>query len=157
MRKCHFSDGAEPSGNAIHCENLLRLYQLTYDKSYLEQAEDILKAVQKYIENYSPGYCYHILNLIRYYNQHAVTAVVALNKQRQHEEEIKKLFYHTFIPHRAIVWRKVDDETLDRLIPFSAKQIPINGQTTLYLCDKSGVCAKPLTDFSEMIAAVNNL
>ena len=34
LRKSQFSDGAEPSGNAIHCENLLRLYQLTLDRKY---------------------------------------------------------------------------------------------------------------------------
>ncbi len=130
---------------------------MTYEKSYLEQAEDILKAVQKYIENYSPAYCYHMLNLIRYYDQHAVTAVVALNAEGQHKEEIMKLFYHTFIPHRAIIWRQPDDGMLATVAPFSTKQAPINGLTTLYLCDKSGVCNKPITDISEMIAAVNKL
>lgn len=157
LRKCHFSDGAEPSGNAIHCENLLRLYQMTYDKSYLEQAEDIFKAAQKYIDNYSPGYCYHMLNLIRYYDTRAITAVVALNEQQQYRDEIQKLFYHAYIPHRCIIWRSIHEENLQKIAPFTAQQVPIDGHTTLYLCEKGGVCAKPLTEFSEMITAVNAL
>ena len=98
LRKSQFSDGAEPSGNAVHCENLLRLYQLTFDNNYLQQAEDVFKAAQKYIKNYSPGYCYHVMNLMRYYDQHAMTAVVALNGQEQYRDELRKLFYHTYLP-----------------------------------------------------------
>lgn len=156
LRKCQFSDGAEPSGNAIHCENLLRLYQLTNNDKYLDQAEDILKAVQKYVDNYPPGYCYHLLNLMRYYDQHAVTAVVALNKKEQHQEELMQLFYHSYLPHLSIMWRKEGDEKLWRLIPFAEKQEPINGKTTLYLCHK-GSCSKPLTEFSDMMAAIHEL
>ncbi len=157
LRKCHFSDGAEPSGNAIHCENLLRLYQLTYNKGYLEQAADILRAAQKYIDNYSPGYCYHMINLIRYYDQDAITVVVALNKKSQHKEELEKLFYESFIPHRSIIWRQMDDEALFKIAPFTATQQPIKGHTTLYLCQKGGVCLQPLTDFAEMVEAIKKL
>lgn len=154
LRKCQFSDGAEPSGNAIHCENLLRLYQLSSDRNYLEQAEDILTAVEHYINNYSPGYCYHLLNLIRYYDKHAITAVVSLNEEEEHKEDILKLFYHRFMPHRTIVWRHYDDTGLAKIIPFAAMQVPIKGKTTLYMCTTGGVCQKPITEFSEMITAV---
>lgn len=153
LRKCQFSDGAEPSGNAIHCENLLKLYQITNHEDYLNQAEDILKAVVKYIDNYSPGYCYHLLNLIRYYDQKAETAVVALNANEENRSELLQLFNQTYLPHLSVVWRTENDETLKRLIPFMDKQAPVNGRTTLYLCQK-GVCQKPMTDLSEMVAAI---
>lgn len=156
LRKCQFSDGAEPSGNAIHCENLLRLYQLTLDNHYLEQAEDILKASKKFIDSYSPGYCYHILNLLRYYDRQAITAVVALAPQEQHRNELQQLFYHNFMPHRAIIWKKEDDNSLVKIIPFVEKQKVINSQTTLYLC-QHGVCTKPMTELSEIIEAIHKL
>lgn len=156
LRKCQFSDGAEPSGNAIHCENLLRLYQLTLDNHYLEQAEDILKASKKFIDGYSPGYCYHILNLIRYYDRQAITAVVALIPQEQHRNELQQLFYHNFMPHRAIIWKREDDNSLVKIIPFVEKQKAIDGQTTLYLC-QHGVCTKPMTELSEIIEAIHKL
>lgn len=155
LRKCQFSDGAEPSGNAIHCENLLRLYQLTFDEKYLRQAEDIFKAAQKFIENYSPGYCYHMMNLIRYYDTHATTAVIALNEKDQYREELRQLFYHAYLPHRAIIWSRPGDDQLKKILPFTANQRCVNGYTTLYLCEK-GVCQKPLTELSEMIAAVHH-
>jgi uncharacterized protein len=156
LRKCQFADGAEPSGNAIHCENLLRLHDLTFDSDYLEQAEDIFKAVKKNIEHYSPGYSYHALNLVRYYDSRHVTAVIALNEHEQHKEQLKQLFYHSYISSRSIIWRHQNDRDLFRLSPFIEQQKPLNGKTTLYLCQK-GVCLKPLTDLSEMMAEVRKL
>lgn len=156
LRKTQFSDGAEPSGNSIHCENLLRLYQLTFDEKYLRQAEDIFKAAQQFIEHYSPGYCYQLMNLTRYYDQHAVTAVVALNAKEDYRDELRQLFYHNYFPHKAIIWNRSDDETLATMIPSVTDQRSINGHTTLYLCH-NGVCQKPLTELSEMINVVYNL
>ena len=108
------------------------------------------------MENYSPGYCYHIMNLMRYYDNKSLTAVIALNKEEQYHDELRQLFYHSYLPHRAIVWRHIDDEKLMEAIPFLKQQKPINGKTTLYLCHK-GVCDQPLTELSEMITAVRKL
>lgn len=155
LRKCQFSDGAEPSGNAIHCENLFRLYQITLEPRYLEHAEDILKATKKFIDNYSPGYCYHMINLMRYFDPQPITAVIALNDKEHHRDELQQLFYNNFMPHRSIIWRREGDKSLAKLIPILEKQAPINGKTTLYLCHK-GVCSKPITELSEMIEAVHN-
>lgn len=156
LRKCQFSDGAEPSGNAVHAENLLRLYQLTSDNSFLEQAEHIFKAVKKYIDNYPPGYTYHLLDLIRYYDTHAVTIMVALNEKEQYRQELQQILYHTYLPHRAIIWKRQDDPRLSQYIPYLSKQEPIKGKTTLYLCHK-GVCLEPLTELSDMITALRKL
>jgi hypothetical protein len=156
LRKCQYSDGAEPSGNAIHCENLLKLYQITLEKEYLNQAEDILKAVYKYIENYSPGYCYHMLNILRYYDTKAVTAVVAFNENRTHEQELRRLFFNIFLPDTATIWKSYKDEKLNKLIPFASNYEPIDGKTALYLCHH-GACSRPITLLSEMIAAVQEL
>ena len=155
LRKSQFSDGAEPSGNAIHCENLLRLYQLTLDKKYLYQAEDVLKAVQKYIQDYPPGYCYHMMNLMRYYNRHAVTAVIALNEKEDYKDELRQLLYHAYFPHKALTFIRQNDEKLKMLIPFAADQKPLNGKTTFYLCHQ-GVCQKPITELPAMITALHN-
>lgn len=68
IRRCLFSDGAEPSGNSVHSENLLRLYQITGEKEYLLQAEDIFKAASAEIESYPIGYCYLMMSLMRYFD-----------------------------------------------------------------------------------------
>ncbi|MCE5317378.1 MAG: thioredoxin domain-containing protein [Parachlamydia sp.] len=154
LRKVQFSDGAEPSGNAVHCENLLRLYALTLDPQYLIDAEDVLRTAHKFIDNYAPGYCYHVMNLARYYDKQARTFVVALNEQETHLEALRQLLYTTFIPHRSVIWRRENDSVLLEEIPFMKEQKPIEGKTTLYICQK-GVCQKPLTDLAEMTSALS--
>lgn len=156
LRKCQFADGAEPSGNSIHCENLLRLYQLTANGDYLNQARDVLKAAEKYIESYAPGYCYHIMNLNRFYDKRAPTIVIALNGKEQWKKELQELLYQNFIPHKTIVWRREQETELFKLLPFVAEQKPMNGKTTLYIC-YAGVCTKPLNDLAEMKEALKKL
>lgn len=156
LRKCQFSDGAEPSGNAIHCENLLRLYQLTSDLDYLDQAEDIFRAVKKYLDNYSPGYCYHMMNLNRFYDRHAPTIVVALNDKEEGGHEIRQAIYSHFIPHKSVIWSRNSDKQLLEFIPFLQKQTPIDNKTTVYICHE-GICQKPLINHQEILESIHRL
>lgn len=153
LRRCQFSDGAEPSGNAMHCQNLLKLYQLTGDTIYLEGAEDILRAVTELVDNYPPGYSYHLINLNRYYNKDAPQYIIALNDAEEYKDELFELLNSHMIPHRSIIWRRESDPRLLYVIPELKSQGPINGRTTLYLCHQ-GVCKKPVTLFSEMREAI---
>jgi len=155
IRNCQFSDGAEPSGNAVHEENLLRLYQLTNNADYLHQAEDIFKAVRYYLESYSPGYSYHVMNLDRYYDKKAPTIVIALNSKRDHEGELRKLIFESFIPHKAVIWLQ-EDVDLEELIPMVKDKIPQEDKTVLYVCYQ-GYCAQPLSDFDKMKQAIEKL
>lgn len=155
LRRCQFSDGAEPSGNAIHAENLLKLYQLTQEPDYLEQAEDVFQAVQEYLENYPLGYCYHVMDLQRYFDNKAPTLVIALNSDKEYEKELKQTLYEQFIPHKAVIWQNQDVDMED-LLPFIKDQIAQNDRTTLYICYE-GVCQKPLDQLPEMIEAIGRL
>lgn len=153
LRRCQFSDGAEPSGNAVHGENLLRLYQITGDENYLNQAEDILRAVNRFIQGYSPGYIYHMMDLQWYYDKQAPTLVVALNKDEENRDQISKLIYKQYIPHKAVIWKKLEDQKLDRLAPLVHEYKPLKEQTTLYICHR-GVCEEPLVNLQEMEKAL---
>ncbi len=48
---------------------------------YQREAEDILRAVKLFADNYPPGYIYHAMNIQRYYDKQAPTIVVALNER----------------------------------------------------------------------------
>ena len=155
LRKCLFSDGAEPSGNAVHTENLLKLYQITLDPNYLKQAEDILCAVKKYLDVYPPGYCYHVMNLNKYYDKESPLIVVSLNEDDD-GEEIKKRIYQQFIPHKAVIFRKEDDQKLFELIPFLKDKVTLDGKTTLYVCN-DGVCLNPANNTKEIFEKISRL
>ncbi|MBS4168424.1 thioredoxin domain-containing protein [Parachlamydia sp. AcF125] len=157
IRKCQFSDGAEPSGNAIQCENLLRFYQLTHEYSYLKNASDILRGARKLMEHYPPGYCYHLMNLHKYYAKDRLpTITIALNSQHAHFQELCQNLYQHFIPHKAVIWRYPDDELLFNLLPFVKEQVPLHDQTTLYIC-YGKQCDYPLVNLSEMLKAIGKL
>ncbi len=155
LRKCQFADGAEPSGNAIHCENLLRLYQITGREQYMNQAEDILRAVGEYLDSYPPGYCYHVMNLQRYYDRKASSLVIALNSNRQNEVELKHLIYSNFIAHKSIVWQSQDVD-LEELIPSIKEQEARQDKTTLYICH-NGVCQSPFNTLQSSQSAIEKL
>jgi uncharacterized protein YyaL (SSP411 family) len=156
LQRSQFSDGAEPSGNAIHTENLLRLNQLTYNPNYLRQAEDVLKAAQTFIETYPPGYCYHVINLNRYYDVKSPTIVVALNDDEEHRGEIEEAIFQSYIPHKAVIWMRENDEYLMSLLPHLKVNPSLGKQTTLYICTNR-VCNKPLTDLKMMKEALSKL
>ncbi|MBS0634227.1 MAG: thioredoxin domain-containing protein [Verrucomicrobia bacterium] len=149
VRKTHFSDGAEPSGNAVHAENLLRLYQITGNARFRDEAEDIFKAVKRFMDSYPLGYCYHLIGLERYYDKKKQSVVIALNKNRDLEAEIKNALRTKHSPHHVIVWCVPGDKG-EHVKPTQ------DDQTTLYLCHE-GACQAPLTNKEEILKALQQL
>ena len=141
LRRCELYDSALPSGNSLHAENLLRLYQITQNREYWIQAEDILKVAKSYIEAYPQGATYHLLALMRYLDKGAPTFIIALDKNDSLKNELNVLIHTEFIPHNAIIWAE------------DSEYIPIEGKTTLYIC-KQGKCLSPISDWSEMEKAI---
>ncbi len=153
VRKCQFSDGAEPSGNGVHAENLLRLYEITGNDHYLKQAEDVLKAVRPHLEAYPPGYSYQMMNIERYYSRRTPLLVIALNEKKEFAQEIQNWIFEKFIPYKSVIWREEGDEHLFSLVPYCREQRPLDGKTTLYLCIQ-GVCKEPLNDLDDIRRAI---
>lgn len=156
LRKCLYSDGAEPSGNAIQCENLLRLWQITYNEAFLNEAEDILKAVKTYVDNYPPGYAYHMMNLNRYYDKDAPVIVIALNSEQEYKKEIEQLISGEYLPHKTLIWRHESEKKLFDLVPSTKNYIPKENRTTLYVC-RRGVCQEPISDVRTMGEVLHKL
>ena len=150
LRRFEFYDAAEPSGNAVHCENLLRLYQFTQENSYLEKAEGILKAAKPSIEAYPAGSFYPLRALQRYLEGQGITIVVALDENRSLKKEIQKAFSSRFLPFSCIIYKEKEDQLLTELIPSLVDKNPVNGQTAIYICTKEH-CEPPLQDFSVFV------
>ena len=144
VRPCDFYDGAEPSGNAVHSENLLRLHQMTHEASYLRQAEDIMKAAKAYLDSVAPAACYHMMVLLRYFDREAPTLVVVPNVKEAGLKEISQAFAKVFSPHLVTLWKRGED------FPLEKDKIAIQGKTTAYLCRKNR-CEAPLTKLGEIV------
>jgi uncharacterized protein YyaL (SSP411 family) len=156
LRKCEYYDGAEPSGNAVHCQNLLRLYQLIQDEKYLTQAEDILKASKHFIEAYPPGACYHLISLHRYLDAQAPTIIIALDEEQSLKSEIHEILSSQFIPHASVIWKEGKDALLPTLIPSLVDKNPIDGQTAIYIC-RQDHCQAPLLEKGQILKALETL
>jgi uncharacterized protein YyaL (SSP411 family) len=150
IRKCEYYDGAEPSGNAVHCENLLRLYKITRDEKYLKSAEAILKGAKNYIEMYPPGACYHLLSLQFYLDLKAPTIVIALDEERSLEQEITQHIATQFNPHLQVIWKAANDSELLKWIPSLVDKNPVDGQTAIYFCQETH-CEAPLIEKEEIL------
>lgn len=153
LRKCNFYDGAEPSGNALHAENLLRLYQITQEDQYLVQAEDILKSAKIFMETNAAGSCYHLMALQRYYDKKSATLVIALDEKATLDQCFTQL-YTLFTPHTVLVWKKPGEEIT--LIPALADKHPIGGVTTVYLC-RQQLCEAPIVEKEALLKAIETL
>jgi uncharacterized protein YyaL (SSP411 family) len=156
LQRCEFYDGAEPSGNAVHCENLLRLYQLTGEDKYLSQAEDILKAAKHTIEAYPAGACYHLLALQRYEDLKASTLIIALDGEQTLRKEIHNAISSRYLSHVVVIWKEENDTLLPSLIPSIVDKNPIDGQTALYLCHQDR-CSPPLIEKGQILQALETL
>lgn len=106
IRKCEFYDGALPTGNAVHAENLLRLFAITGNELYEKAAEDILKAAKLFIESYPPGTAYFLKALLLLHSKNAGT--VSLNKEASFDlrEKVVCLIANHFNPHLTTVWKE---------------------------------------------------
>jgi len=122
LRRCELYDSLQPSGNSLHVENLLRLHQITNNRSYWIQAEDVLKAAKECIEFYPTESLYHLVSLMRYVNRDAPTFIIALDEDRSLRKELNRLIHTHFIPHATTIWADDDSE-----YPL------IEGRTTLYV------------------------
>jgi len=145
LRRCELYDSSQPSGNALHAENLLRLYQITHSHDYLVQAEDILKVANNFIETYPQGATYHLQNLMRYLDQDLPTLVVSLDQDLTLKNEIQNLVFSNYIPHLTLSFRE------------NSKEYPLeDGKTTFYFCSR-GRCHRAITDFKEVENFIDRL
>lgn len=156
MRRCEFIDGALPSANAVHCENLIRLYQMSGDERYWEQAQDILRAVKDSLDGFNPSYCYHLIALHWAIDPTAANITIALNENEDYQAEIRAVLARCFIPYKSIVWRREGDEHLFDLLPLTKEQKSIDGKTTVYI-SQVGSSMLPLTERADIIEAIESL
>jgi uncharacterized protein YyaL (SSP411 family) len=150
LRQCEFYDGAEPSGNAIQTENLLRLYQMTQEEPYLRQAEDVLKAAKIYIEKISPAAFYHMMNLLRYLDTSAPTIVVVPDQKNSHMEQIQAALSAHFSAHIVSLWKMGPD------FPLEKDKVVIQDTTTVYIC-RQNKCEAPLTKIDEIVKSIERV
>lgn len=122
-------DGAIPSGNSVMAYDLVRLYQITENAEYKEQAEKQLAFVSSRAVEYPSGHCMFLIAKMMYDNppEHIT---VSVRKEDDLKEFMKRL------PFLANI----------RIVSESGEFPLLNGKTTYYVC-KGNSCLPPTNQY----------
>jgi uncharacterized protein len=143
LRHCEFYDGAEPSGNAVHAENLLRLYQITKEKTYQTQAKDILKAIKPHIDHFPIAAVYHMKSLLRYLDAKSPTVIITTPDSSPDKKSILQAIAKHFSPHLVTIWKTESIKTSQHKLLFSLQF----GEET----------RPPLTNLNKILESIDSL
>ena len=143
-------EGAKPSGNSMMLMNLLRLNELTGNDHYRTRAENTFRAFGAALES-EPVVFSEALLALDYYHSSVSEIVIVLPDEVELESdpffnELKKWY----LPNKVltVVHHSQVEERQQLLQPIQGK-IAIDGQTTVYICEK-GICQLPAFDLEEL-------
>jgi hypothetical protein len=134
-------DGAEPSGNSVAADVLLRLAHLTGDTSFRDRAERCLRWVAPKVQA-QPTMAPQMLVALGRWRSEPEQVVIRCAAIDSQVEELLAEQRKNFAPNSALV--VVPDESVDRLgeiAPFLA-QLERKGRITVYEC-RNFACALP--------------
>ncbi|MCH9630683.1 MAG: hypothetical protein S4CHLAM37_06870 [Chlamydiia bacterium] len=157
LRKCEFNDGSEPSGNSVHAENLLRLFQITQNSEYLSQAEDIFKAAMALFTQ-QPQSCTNLMSsLLRYWDKKAILLVAVIDEDMTLENELRDFLRNNYTPHLTVVWKfQSSEEQLLLELPHLSEKTRIDGQSAIYLCTREK-CLPPVLKIDDLKKEISSL
>jgi uncharacterized protein len=153
LRIVEWTDDGEPAGNALHCHNLLRLWQLTGRELYKNRAEALLKAAGPVLEEVGIASCAGLIALQRYLSTKKALMVIALGGDAKERSLIEAIVTREFLPYVTIVWQ-VDE--LKALLPEFADKQPIEGRTAVYI-RQGDQWEPPITDLDQLRERVHKL
>ncbi len=125
-------DGAEPSGNSVHFQNLLRLYDLTTDEKYMQRAESTLRILTSRLERAPHALGYLLSPLINYFS--APQDFVSVSEKRG---EFLPAIQSKYSLGDSIYW--VREADLSRLNQAGALLFLGKKDAKLFVCSR-GIC-----------------
>jgi uncharacterized protein YyaL (SSP411 family) len=151
------SDGAIPSGNSYAILNLLRLYQFTGKREYLERADLGLRAFGQAL-NKSPTSLSEMLLAIDFRSD-AVKQIVLVGLPGSDAGAFRNALAETYVPNQVFVFTTEGAalEEVNKRVPLVDSKVAIEGKVTAYVCEDTR-CELPTNKverFRKQIAKVN--
>lgn len=147
-------DNAVPSGNSMAILALVRLAELTGDKTYHEKAYTSLQLFHTHLEEVPMGFSQMLCGLDFLLSNPRVIVLSASNLDEL--QPMHTALFDEFFPHIAIIC--VTDETraeLESLTPLVADKLPVEGKPTAYVC-QNFTCQQPATTVEELLLHVKS-
>jgi uncharacterized protein len=138
-------DGAEPSGNAIIVENLLRLGNITGNSEFPEIAENCIKYFYHDINN-MPFSSPQMLNNVLYIKNAPKEIIFTGNLNDTELKKIIKYIHGKFIPFKAFIHA---DKKTSAYIPYINKIVKDFENVNFYICENQS-CKLPVNKLKDL-------
>lgn len=139
-------DGAEPTGNSVAVNNLLRLGMLQNKPQWSQMARKIVESFSGSINRYPPALPL-MLNAWRNINTKPTQIVIAGNRGKADTEALFQVVDTTFDRARFVLLADGAENQayLAKNLPFLETVTPLDGKATAYVC-YDFTCKMPVTD-----------
>jgi uncharacterized protein YyaL (SSP411 family) len=152
VREKPYYDGAEPAGNSVAIENLLRLYEFTTDENYHGMAERALGTFSMVFAK-QPTAAPRLLAALDMYLDTPKEIIIVKPDRSSDASALTRHLASVYVPNRALVVASVDEAAgeLGDLVPLLRDKVAQAGRVTAYVCERR-VCKLPTSD-PEVFAA----
>ncbi len=144
FRQKEIYDGAIPSGNSMAALDLVRLTHLTLGEKWEKKLGEIFEAFAGQIIT-SPSNYAQMMMAYDFAIGPSMEIIIAATPDESDVEAIVQEIYERFLPKKVVLLRstKKGSEDIVTLAPFIDGQLPIAGQTTIYVCENY-MCKFPI-------------
>lgn len=136
-------DNATPAGNSVAVAVLLRLALITGDERYEHQATAVLSSLREAMSRY-PSAFGELLQALGFALGRPLELAIVGTPEAVDSRALLAELYRRYVPHRVVLGRTPQDETLAALSPLMEQRTAIGGRATAYLCQRY-VCQTPAT------------
>ncbi len=143
-------DGAEPSGNSIHAQSLVRLHALSGDDRYRQRAERTFRAFGEVLVRSPLSLAESLVALDHFTDEDAKEIVLVGPEEPGSLRPLLDEVRRRFLPNQVLVSvREPDVAALSSLLPVVSGRLAKGGAPTAYVCVR-GTCQLPSTDPAEL-------
>ncbi len=147
-RSRELHDGATPSGNSVAALNLLKLARITGDESFAAKAEQLSKSFGGSVRQVPMAFT-QFLCALDFAVGPSREVLIAANGSRDEALALARALQRPFVPNKVVLLKQGGGE-LDKLAPFSAGMVPLDGKPAAYIC-VNYACELPTTDRDEAL------
>jgi len=156
LRAKDLQDGAIPSGNSVAALAMIRLGRLTLDRDLESWTASTLDAFSARIAEYPSAYA-QMLNAIDFAVGPSTEVVISGDPAAPETQAMVREAFRAFIPNKVVALCPIDPnerKRMEALSPFVAKQVPMGGKPTAYVC-QNYMCKLPTADLEQMKRLLN--
>ena len=153
VRPKEIYDGAIPSGNSMHLDNLIRIARLTGDPKWEKAAAHLYRLFEKPIQKQPLNFMQALLAFQASFQDTSVIVIVG-NYELQIDEWLKWLQIHRQPSDLIIHVTNENREQWGQLSSRTKKMIPVDGKPSIYIC-QSFECKPPVFDLDALKDALN--